>query len=94
MCVCVYVYKQDLLLTNFQGFICHKTQPTNFLSLHIEREWGEGEKKMVNWLGFMINQPMEFIYTKSCLYIYIYIRVCVCVRVRVTFSLCPDGCFT
>ena len=43
MCVCVWMYKQDLALNNRGLLICHKTQPT------IERG------KM--WLKFLNLQP-------------------------------------
>ena len=40
------MYKQDLKLNNLEGFICHRSQPTNYIYIYIyiERE-REGERK-------------------------------------------------
>ena len=41
VCVCVCVCKQYLALNNLQGFMCHKTQPTNEISGHYELTAGK-----------------------------------------------------
>ena len=53
--ILVYIYKQDYALNNQQGLMCHKTQPTNYLSLYLIYTYDTFVTRQTNELssGFM-----------------------------------------